>query len=165
MTRSGMLLLSNNDNLETVIKKCNTNFKSVLIQQKQSESLASQSQETFEGEIEELVAEKIGEAVDSLVETINSEANTRSRKDDDLEDAIETVDNKFANYTLSTDLAAVATSGDYNDLATKPTDPVNSAYLTFDAAYDPNVSIGGTWVAVGTLAIGVETIYAWKRTT
>lgn len=164
MASNGMLLLSNNDNLETVIKKCNTNFRSVLVQQKQSESLASQSQEVFEGEIEELVAEKIGEAVDSLVETINAEANTRSEKDDDLEDAIETVDNKFANYTPSTDLAAVATSGDYSDLTTKPTDQVGAAYLTFDPVSDPHTLYGGTWFLAGTLAIGVETLYAWKRT-
>lgn len=164
MANKGVLLLSNKDNLETVVKKCNTNFKAVLTQQSQSEKIASRAQETLAEEIVEEVTEAVGEAIDSLIQRIEDEGTTRSTRDQELENEIETIDRKFADYTLTTDLAGVATSGEYNDLNSKPTDPANSAYLTFDATYDPNVSIGGTWVAVGTLAIGVETIYAWKRT-
>lgn len=164
MATKGVLLLANNDNLETVVKKCNANFMAVLTQQTQSETLATQERDVFADEVIERTTGLIGEAVDSLTNEIQSEASARSAKDLDLENAIETVDGRFSDYTMTTDLALVAVSGDYGDLASKPTDPVGSAYLTFDQAYDPNVSIGGTWTLAGTLAIGTETVYAWKRT-
>lgn len=120
MTAKGVLLLANNDSLETVIKKCNANFQAVLTQQSQSKSLATQAQEVFAGEVTEEIAESVGEAVDSLTEAIQSEASARSLKDQDLENAIETVDGKFSDYTKTEDLATVATSGDYSDLSNVP---------------------------------------------
>lgn len=155
-----ILNIGSNDELHTVIKKCNTNFKAIMSQvEKTSKNGSRQREEDMED-----INEDLGEAINDIVRQLGEEAELRRTGDDDLSDAIETVDNKFADYTETTDLAAVALSGDYEDLATKPTDPINSAYLTFDATYDPNVSIGGTWVSVGTLAIGSETIYAWKHT-
>lgn len=116
MANKGVLLFANNDNLETVIKKCNTNFKMVLTQMSQQDSLALQNQEVFEGEIEDLVSQAVGDAVDDLVDLIEDEADTRSQEDQDLEDAIETVDNKFANYTLTTDLARVVLPYSHDDI-------------------------------------------------
>lgn len=167
MASKGALLLANNDNLETVIKKCNTNFKAILTQQSQAETIARQSQESSTEQITEEVAEAVGQAVDSMIGRIGDEARIRSSADQDLEDAIETVDGKFADYTLTADLAAVATSGDYNDLINTPVpepDPVNTAYLTFDLTEDPNTTKGGTWVLAGTLTVGVETANMWKKT-
>lgn len=158
MATKGILQLNNNDNLETVIKKCNTNFKSVLTQQSQQETQARQQQDEFEVDVQELVedtvTEAVGQAVTSINERIDTEAQTRSQGDLDLGGAIEALD-------LS--LSAVARSGSYEDLTAKPTDPVGSAYLTFDPVSDPNTLYGGTWFLAGTLAIGVETLFAWKR--
>ena len=143
MTTRYILNIGNNDELHTVIKKCNTNFKSIMSQvEKTSKNGSRQLEDGIEN-----ITEGIGEAINDVVRQLGEEAELRRTGDEDLSDAIETVDDKFADYTKTTDLA-----------------PINSAYLTFDATYDPNVSIGGTWVAVGTLAIGGETIYAWKRT-
>lgn len=142
MANKGVLLLLNRDNLETVIKKCNTNFQTVLTQLSQSEKIASQSQDLVAEKIIENVTESVGEAVDDLVELIQNESEIRSRRDGELENAIETVDNKLSNYEYR----------------------VGSAYLTFDSAFNPQTLYDGTWSLAGTLAIGVDTLYAWKRT-
>lgn len=160
MTTRYILNIGNNDELHTVIKKCNTNFKAIM---SQVEKTSKNGSRELEDGIED-ITENIGDAINDVVRQLGEEAELRRTGDEDLSDAIETVDDQFADYTKTADLAAVATSGDYADLSAKPTDPVNSAYLTFNATYDPNVSIGGTWVAVGTMAIGGETIYAWKHT-
>lgn len=128
MASKGVLLLGNTDSLDVVIKKCNTNFQAILTQQSQSETIAKQSQESAAEQIVEEVMDAIGDAVGDLVQQIEDEADTRSRADEDLEDAIETVDNKFDDYTKTSDMAAVATSGDYDDLTNKPT---ASDYLTY----------------------------------
>jgi hypothetical protein len=172
-TTKGILLLNNNDSLETVVKKCNTNFKAVLTQQSQSESIAKQEQESSSDEIIhyidneiENVNHSIDAAVDGLIDRIEDEQTARSNADLSLENAIQTVDGKFGEYTKTTDLAAVALSGDYNDLANTPAIPVipiDGAYLTFGME-DPATVHGGTWSNVGTLAVGVETLNVWKRT-
>lgn len=109
--------LGYNDDLQTVIKKVNHNFKAVMGQQSKQAQIDA-------GDAAEVVADIVGDAVEDLVGQIENEANARTHADEDLEDAIE---------TLQQSLAAVAFSGDYNDLINTP-DPVN-------VQQDPNTNI------------------------
>ena len=137
-TTKGVLLLSNKDNLETVVKKCNANFKAVLTQQSQVESNVSQGQDILMEEVDEKIATAVGGAVDSLVADIGQEANARAQGDLDLQNAIGTVDGKI------------------------PVMPVDCAYTTFGAE-DPTTVYGGIWSQVGTLPVGTETLVVWKK--
>lgn len=96
--------LGYNDDLTTVIKKVNHNFKAVVGQQSKQAQIEA-------GDATEIVAGVVGDAVDGLVDLINHEADLRADGDQDLENAIE---------TLQQSLAAVAFSGDYNDLVNTP---------------------------------------------
>ena len=100
-----VLDINHNDELLTVIKKCNENFRSIVANNLKQRQIDA-------GNISEQVSQLIGEAVDELVILIGDEAGDRRDADDDLEDSIE---------TLAQSLAAVATSGDYNDLINTPT--------------------------------------------
>lgn len=46
--------------------------------------------------------------------------------------------NNLTNYTLTSNLATVATSGDYNDLSNLPTIPTSTSQLTNDSGYVTN---------------------------
>lgn len=102
--------LGYNDDLTTVIKKVNHNFKAVIGQQTKQAQIDSE-------DAANIVAQIVGDAVDDLVDQIEHEADLREAADDDLEDAIETLDNS---------LATVATTGDYNDLINQPVIPPGS---------------------------------------
>lgn len=132
-----VLNINNNDNLETVIKKCNSNFQSLS---KQSEANTI-----------EVTTREVSSAVESIVTTIEAEAAVRSQKDIDLENAIETVNNRFANYALIADLPVV------------PVAPVDAAYLTFGSD-DPADTYGGTWSLVSSLQVGTDSVNVWKKT-
>lgn len=134
-----ILDINANDELHSVIQKCNSNFKAIMsqveLQAKDESRTREQDIEDTTEEIADAVSDateewnqNLGDAVDDLVQQIGDEATARSDKDGDLEDAIETVDNKFADYTMTADLAAVATSGDYDDLDNKP---VASDFLAY----------------------------------
>ena len=125
MAQSGFLQLNNNDDLSKVIRKCNTNFRALATQKQQQDRINAQAADD--------TADAIGEALSDIVGLIDSEANTRRGADNDLENAIETVDGKFGDYTKTEDLAAVATSGDYNDLINAPTVAGNYVQKTGDS--------------------------------
>lgn len=147
--------LGYNDDLTTVIKKVNHNFKAITGQQaKQAQIDAS--------DYTDLIASLVGQAVDDLVDMINHEANLRASGDQDLENSIETVDDKFDDYTKTADLATIATSGSYDDLVNAPEIPVDGAYLTFGNE-NPSAIHGGTWTQVGTIAVGSDSINVWRR--
>lgn len=134
-----------NDTNENMIRKLNHNFKAIA---------NNQSARTDK---------RIRLTTDSLVEDINEAF-------DEVEDEIQAVDDKFANYTMTTDLAAVALSNDYADLDNKPTipepsapDPVGCAYLTFGSE-NPATVKDGTWSQVGTITVGSRTLKVWEKT-
>lgn len=109
--------LGYNDDLTTVIKKVNHNFKAVVGQQSKQAQIDA-------GDATEIVAGVVGDAVDDLVSMINHEADLRAGGDQDLENAIE---------TLQQSLAAVAFSGDYNDLVNTP--------LSISVSQDPQTNV------------------------
>lgn len=109
--------LGYNDDLTTVIKKVNHNFKAVVGQQSKQAQIDA-------GDTTEIVAGVVGDAVDDLVNLINHEADLRADGDQDLENAIE---------TLQQSLAAVAFSGDYNDLVNTP--------LSISVSQDPQTNV------------------------
>lgn len=76
--------LGYNDDLATVIKKVNHNFKAVTGQQTKQAQIDSE-------EAAEAVAKIVGDAVDDLVDQIEHEADLREAADDDIEDEIELV--------------------------------------------------------------------------
>ena len=83
---------------------------------------------------ESYVDTKVADLVNSAPETLNTlgELATAIQNHEDEYDALlETVGNK-ANKS---DLATVATSGNYNDLSNKPTIPSNTSQLTNDKKY------------------------------
>ena len=145
--------INHNDNLETVIKKCNSNFKAMIAQLKQQAKIAKRD---TEAETEDQIAEAVGESSRDLVGLIEDEAELRRQGDEGLEDTIEA-------------LATVASTGNYNDLINKPTIPtvptipIDGAYLTFGTE-NPSTVHGGTWSNVGILAVGSETLNVWKKT-
>lgn len=145
--------INHNDNLETVIKKCNSNFKAMIAQLKQQAKIAKRDTEV---ETEGYIAEAIGESAGDLVALIEDEAELRRQGDEGLGDAIEA-------------LATVASTGDYDDLINKPTIPtvptipIDGAYLTFGTE-DPSVEYGGMWSNIGTIAVGSEILNVWKKT-
>jgi len=108
-----ILDINSNDELHSVIKKCNSNFKAIVgqleLQTKNDKRTRDQDKQDTESAIED--------AVDDATEEWNQELGDAV---DDLVDAIEAVDDKFDNYTKTEDLAAVALSGDYNDLINTP---------------------------------------------
>lgn len=71
-------------------------------------------------------------------------------------------------------LAAVARSGDYNDLLNQPTIPTaqslaNTMYpvgavYTNTSNVDPATILGGTWTSIGTQTVGTSTVYYYERT-
>lgn len=148
--------LGYNDDLTTVIKKVNHNFKAITGQQAKQAQIDA-------GDYTDLIASLVGQAVDDLVDMINHEAYLRSGADQDLENAIETVDDKFDDYTKTVDFATVATSGNYDDLVNAPEIPVNGAYLTFGNE-NPSTIHGNTWTQVGTISVGSESLKVWRRT-
>lgn len=109
--------LGYNDDLTTVIKKVNHNFKAVVGQQSKQAQIDA-------GDATEIIAGVVGDAVDGLVDLINHEADLRAGGDQDLENAIE---------TLQQSLAAVAFSGDYNDLVNTP--------LSISVSQDPQTNV------------------------
>lgn len=111
-----VLDINSNDDLSKVIKKCNSNFKAIVSQIEVNVKNNSRNREEDHDEIEEDISQAIGEAVDDLVRSIDDEALIRAGKDNDLEDAIRTVDNKFANYTLTTDLVGVVLPYSHDDI-------------------------------------------------
>ena len=69
-----------NDELTTVIKKCNANFKTIMGQQ-------SKQDQIYDSDIEK----EISDAVTDLVQAIDAEAETRRLADEDLGNAIDLV--------------------------------------------------------------------------
>lgn len=133
--------LGYNDDLTTVIKKVNHNFKAVVGQQSKQAQIDA-------GDATEIVAGIVGDAVDDLVDLIDHEADLRSGGDQDLENAIETLDDKFDDYVKTDDL---------------PTIPINGAYLTFGNE-NPSTIYGNTWIQVGTISVGSDSLKVWRRT-
>lgn len=76
--------LGYNDDLTTVIKKVNHNFKAVMGQQTKQAQIDSE-------EAAEVVAEIVGDAVADLVAAIGHEADLRIAGDNDLDNAIDGV--------------------------------------------------------------------------
>ena len=109
--------LGYNDDLTTVIKKVNHNFKAIVGQQSKQAQIDA-------GDATEIIAGVVGDAVDDLVDLIDHEADLRAGADQDLENAIE---------TLQQSLAAVAFSGDYNDLVNTP--------LSINVSQDPQTNV------------------------
>lgn len=147
MAKSYYLNLNHSDDLETVIRKCNTNFQLFATQRQQSDVKNTKQQEDAESvtdekiaQLEEDTAEAIGQAVDSMVQRIEAEANQRSGADLDLENAIDAI------------------------AQTIPDPPIDTAYLTFGTEDPANVYANTTWSQVGTLTVGNETLNVWKRT-
>ena len=101
--------LGYNDDLTTVIKKVNHNFKAVVGQQSKQAQIEA-------GDATEIVAGIVGDAVDDLVSMINHEADLRSGGDQDLENAIETLDDKFDDYTPTTNLARTVLPYSHDDV-------------------------------------------------
>lgn len=102
--------INSNDDLSTVIRKCNANFKAIMSQYAKQRQIDNND-----------ISTDIGDAVDDLVAAISHEADLRIAGDQALDNAIGVVDGKFTDYTPTSNLAAVATSGDYSDLTNKPT--------------------------------------------
>jgi len=101
--------LGYNDDLQTVIKKVNHNFKAVMGQQSKQAQIDA-------GDYTDLIASLVGQAVDDLVDMINHEAGLRISGDQDLENSIETVDDKFDNYTPTTGLAQAVLPYSHDDI-------------------------------------------------
>lgn len=137
--------INNNDDLTTVIRKCNRNFRVIVGQQVKQDQIDAMDSS---GAISDQISSSVGEAVDSLIQVIESEANARRSKDDDLEDAIDDLRNDIA------DLVEAAVLATY---------PVGSAYTTFGNE-NPRTVIGGTWTNVGTVTVGTSTMNVWRRT-
>lgn len=144
--------INSNDELPAVIRKCNANFKAIMSQYAKQRQIDN-------GDI----SDDIGDATQGLIQVINHETDLRIAGDQALNNAIGVVDDKFDNYTPTADLATVATTGSYADLIDVPTIPIDGAYTTFGIE-DPSTIYGGTWITVGTLAVGSETLTVWKKT-
>ena len=92
-----------NDDLLTVIKKCNTNFKTILTQQQQQSKAGQQ-------EFEEQISHDIGEAVDEVVNLINQEAGYRRSGDDSLSGEIQALRTALANAFTWVEIVNVDTT-------------------------------------------------------
>lgn len=79
--------INNNDDLNTVIRKCNRNFKVIVGQQVKQDQI---------NEID--ITSSIGEAVDSLVGQIESEARARRNADEDIYNIIENIGPGTSDY-------------------------------------------------------------------
>lgn len=101
--------LGYNDDLTTVIKKVNHNFKAITGQQAKQAQIDA-------GDYTDLIASLVGQAVDDLVDMISHEADLRIAGDSDLDNAIETVDDKFDNYTPTTDLVQAVLPYSHDDI-------------------------------------------------
>lgn len=101
--------LGYNDDLTTVIKKVNHNFKAITGQQAKQAQIDA-------GDYTDLIASLVGQAVDDLVDMINHEAYLRSGADQDLDNAIEAVDDKFDDYTPTTNLARTVLPYSHDDV-------------------------------------------------
>lgn len=101
--------LGYNDDLTTVIKKVNHNFKAIAGQQAKQAQIDA-------GDYTDLIASLVGQAVDDLVDMINHEAYLRSGADQDLENTIETVDDKFDDYTPTTNLVQAVLPYSHDDI-------------------------------------------------
>ncbi len=101
--------LGYNDDLTTVIKKVNHNFKAVMGQQSKQAQIESE-------DAANVVAQIVGDAVDDLVDLINHEADLRAAGDNDLDNAIEAVDDKFDDYTPTTNLARTVLPYSHDDV-------------------------------------------------
>jgi hypothetical protein len=75
-----ILDINNNDDLELVRRKCNTNFRAIVTQ------LSKQTQDAADSAYED-----VSEAVTSLVQLINQEAGIRAQADLDLENEIQAI--------------------------------------------------------------------------
>lgn len=101
--------LGYNDDLTTVIKKVNHNFKAVVGQQSKQAQIDA-------GDATEIIAGVVGDAVDDLVDLIDHEADLRAGADQDLENAIEAVDDKFDDYTPTTNLVRTVLPYSHDDV-------------------------------------------------
>lgn len=108
-----ILDINSNDELHSVIKKCNSNFKAIVGQLE----LQTKNDKRTRDQDKQDTSDAIDDAVSDATEEWNQELGDAV---DDLVDAIGTVDDKFDNYTKTEDLAAVALSGDYDDLSNAP---------------------------------------------
>lgn len=134
-----VLDIGSNDDLSTVIKKCNTNFKSVLTQ------ISTQAQNSSDE-----VYGDIGDAIDGLLQVIDQEAGIRKQKDKDLENELETLRSSVSSVyrykgsvNTGADLPSAAEVGDVYNIETE------SAYGTAGM----NVAwTGSRWDALGGIA-------------
>lgn len=101
--------LGYNDDLTTVIKKVNHNFKAITGQQAKQAQIDA-------GDATEIVAGIVGDAVDDLVDLIDHEADLRVAGDNDLDNAIEAVDDKFDDYTPTANLARTVLPYSHDDV-------------------------------------------------
>lgn len=137
--------INHNDDLQTVIRKCNRNFKVIVGQQSKLDQIEANDASDA---VSNIVSGAIGEAVDSLNVIIASEANTRRLADQDIQRSIS---------DLRSDVPDMASN------AILDAHPVNSAYTTFGTE-NPETIIGGTWTMVDSVSVGSESLKVWKRT-
>ena len=133
------------DDLQTVIKKCNRNFKVIVGQQSKLDQI--EANDTSDA-VSNIVSGAVGEAVDSLNSTIASEANARRQADQDIQRSISDLRDDLPDEISDAILNA---------------HPVNSAYTTFGSE-NPGTIIGGTWTMVDSISIGSESLKVWNRT-
>lgn len=104
-----------NDELKKVIQKCNRNFKLVVSQiAKQNQATQRATSDAIDAGVSESVAAAAAQIVTDLSADISDEADARRNAIQNLQGQLDTLVNS---------LAAVAYSGDYNDLINTPTPP------------------------------------------
>lgn len=137
--------INHNDDLQTVIRKCNRNFKVIVGQQSKLDQIEANNASDA---VSNIVSGAVGEAVDSLNVIIASEANARRLADQDIQRSISDLRSDVPDMISSAILDA---------------HPVNSAYTTFGSE-NPGTVIGGTWTMVNSVSVGSESLKVWKRT-
>ena len=88
--------INHNDDLMTVIKKCNRNFKVIVGQQSKLDQIEANDASDA---VSNIVSGAVGEAVDSLVGQIESEARARRNADEDILNIIENIGPGTNDYT------------------------------------------------------------------
>lgn len=108
--------INHNDDLMTVIKKCNRNFKVIVGQQSKLDQIEANDASDA---VSNIVSGAVGEAVDSLVGQIESEARARRSADEDILNIIENIG---------------PGTNDYNQLINKP--QIEDVTLQGDKTFD-----------------------------
>lgn len=101
MAEQPMIEISQNDNLERVIRICNTNFRAIAANSKIST-----------GTISDDVAREMAAMAQAFNEELDSEARIRASADDDLEDMITGLDTHFLPTTGGTITGDLDIEGD-----------------------------------------------------